>query len=93
MYLVLRERERGDTYRLKLPHDPRAWGPGSTQVVRSELTLPSDIPAGSYELLLHLSDPASSLAAMPQFSIQLANEGVWEEATGYNRLLHVVAVG
>lgn len=39
---------------------------------------------GNYELLLHLADPEIKLHDRPEYSIQLANENVWEDSTGYN---------
>lgn len=37
-------------------------------------------------LYLNLPDPCENLRNNPKFSIRLANEGVWDENTGYNRL-------
>lgn len=46
------------------------------------------MPAGSYELLLPLPDAYESLSGRPEYSIRLANEEMWEESSGYNRLHH-----
>lgn len=45
-----------------------------------------------YELLLNFPDPAITLRENPDFSIQLANEGLWEPGTGYNKLNHILFV-
>jgi hypothetical protein len=37
-------------------------------------------------LSLNLPDPAMTLRDNPLFSIQLANENVWNESTGFNKL-------
>ena len=37
-------------------------------------------------LSLNLPDPCTTLRDNPLFSIQLANEGVWNESTGFNKL-------
>ena len=44
------------------------------------------VTAGEYDLLLNLPDPFASLENDPRYSIRLANEGVWEAATGFNDL-------
>lgn len=54
------------------------------------MTLPSSLPTGTYALLLDLPDP--QLSSRPEYSIRLANENVWEAATGLNSLLHTVTV-
>lgn len=48
------------------------------------LTIPSDIPVGSYELLLQIAD--KNLETRPEYSTQFANTGLWEESTGFNKL-------
>jgi hypothetical protein len=54
--------------------------------------LPQSMPPGRYELLLSLPDPCPALRGRPDYSIRLANKGVWEESTGYNSLGHTVNV-
>jgi len=36
---------------------------------------------------MQLADPYPSLAGRSEYAIRLANEGLWEELTGYNDLL------
>lgn len=43
-------------------------------------------------MLLHLPDPEPALADRPEYAIQLANQGVWEPASGFNNLLHQIVV-
>jgi hypothetical protein len=43
-------------------------------------------------VLLNLPDPMASLSSRPEYAIQLANNGTWEAATGFNNLNHTVAV-
>ncbi len=90
--LILRHVDSGDVFAARLPNDPRFWLPGEPIEITAEVGVPADVPAGRYELLLHLPDPAESLYGRPEYSIRLANEGVWEERTGFNSLLHVVEV-
>jgi hypothetical protein len=42
--------------------------------------------AGDYTLALRLPSASISLADTPAFSIRLANEGTWQDATGDNTL-------
>ena len=66
--------------------DPRHWTPGNTISISEQLDVPAGIPAGTYQLYLHLPDAYASLADKPAFSIRFANTGVWEASTGMNNL-------
>ena len=44
---------------------------------------------GDYKLYLNLPDPYPTLHDDPRYSIRLANDSVWDEATGYNLLTTV----
>ena len=79
--------------------DPRFWKPGETQNVTLTIAAP-DTP-GDYEVLLNLPDPllpnvvtdkADGGAVSGHYSIRLANEGVWEANTGFNKLAHTLNV-
>lgn len=72
--------------------DPRYWFAGASHTVFTNIALPLTIPCGNYELLLHLPDPQPTLATNPHYAIRLANNGTWENTTGYNKLLHTVQV-
>ena len=69
----------------KLESDPRFWMAGTTTTVDQTVTLPEGL-SGEYTLWLNLPDPATTLHDNPLFSIRLANEDVWDEKTGYNKL-------
>lgn len=84
--LVLRNTATGQRYMLPVTTDPRFWGPGETTVVNADLPLPAGIPPGTYALLLHMPDPEPTLRNLADYSIRLANVGVWEAPTGYNDL-------
>ena len=64
--------------------DPRRWLTSASVQVR--LRVPSTLPAGSYSLSLWLPDAAPALEARPDYALRLANEQVWDEATGENEL-------
>jgi hypothetical protein len=84
--LILRNTSTGAVYRLPMNADPRRWYAGTTVAVNQTLVLPTSIPAGTYAMLLALPDAASSLSSRPEYSIQLANTGIWESSTGFNKL-------
>lgn len=90
--LILRETTSGERYAFPLSADPRFWLPGAAYTISQAITLPTNLPLGAYELLLNLPDPAPQLQARPEYSIRLANSGLWEPATGYNKLLHTLTV-
>ncbi len=91
--LLLRNTVTGAIWQVHLPDDPRRWLAGNeTHSIEHSFCLPTDLPQGNYELLLHLADPCPALTDRPEYAIQLANEGVWEAATGYNKLLHQLTV-
>jgi len=91
--LLLRHTTNGTIYRVKLPDDPRSWLPErGTILLAHTICTSTGLPAGQYELLLNLSDPEPSLYSLPAYSIRLANEMLWEESTGYNKLLHTIRV-
>ena len=75
----------GKEFSYSLPDDPRKWYPG---IVKLEVTINTDttMPRGKYELFLSLPDKYTSIAKRTEYAIRLANENVWEEATGYNKL-------
>ena len=67
--------------------DPRFWLPGKHTFTLA-CTL-KDMTPGEYMMYLNLPDGYASLHDDPRYSIRLANEDVWEEATGYNYLTTV----
>lgn len=65
--------------------DVRYWFANETVTVDKVITLPKDA-SGDCTLYLNLPDPKETLHDNPLFSIRLANEGVWNEKTGYNKI-------
>jgi hypothetical protein len=84
--LVLRNRATGAEHVVNLADDPRRWGAGEAHTIRIDAALPASLPMGTYTIFLNLPDPAASLRGRPEYSIRLANRGVWEPRTGYNAL-------
>ncbi len=93
---MLRNRRTGAATHVPLAsgQDLRLWlpGPASTTVLTASPKLPVGLARGTYDLLLNLPDPARTLYGKPAYSVRLANEGVWEAATGFNSLLASVDV-
>lgn len=65
--------------------DPRYWFAGETVTIDKTIRLPEDA-AGDCRLYLNLPDPKPTLRGNPLFSIRLANEKIWNEDKGYNRI-------
>ncbi len=93
LQLILRSPTTGAVVALPLAADPRRWLPSDQPITVDErVVVPASLPLGDYDLLLALPDPVPALAADPAYAIQLANQNVWEPATGYNRLQATVKV-
>jgi hypothetical protein len=97
--VVLRNQSTGERYDMSILQsrsstlDPRTWYRESGEItVSAAPTVPSGVPAGAYDVLLSLHDPVPGLATRPEYSIRLANKGVWESATGLNKLVGGVTV-
>jgi len=91
--LVFRNTETKKEFIVKLTNDPRRWCLTDSPVaVEVSAPIPAATPAGTYAVYLNLPDPAGSIRNRPEYSIRLANKDVWEDATGYNSLLHKVTI-
>ena len=90
--LVLREEKTKARYVLPLAYDPRRWGAGDSITLDLTGGVPAGMPPGKDALYLNLPDPAPRLRKRPEYSIRLANAGLWEDSTGLNSLRHSVIV-
>ena len=89
--LVLRNTTTGKIFRIPCKTDIRSWFPGDTQW-NETVTIPGTINAGSYALLLNFPDPSPALAKRAEYSIQVANQNMWEPDTGFNSLHHTIII-
>lgn len=90
-YIVLKNGNK--TYSLQLASDPRRWLPnGVLTTINEQVTVPSTVPAGTYQLYLYLPDAYASIASNPAYAVRFANSNVWEAATGMNKLNASVTV-
>ena len=92
LVVVLRPKAGGESILLATGEDPRRWMTGRETAVRIAANIPEAAAIGEYEVLLWLPDLAASLQDRPEYAVRLANAGVWEPASGMNRLAHVVTV-
>ena len=65
--------------------DMRYWFANETVTVDKLIDLPKDA-SGNCTLYLNMPDPKATLHDNPLFSIRLANDGVWDSKTGYNKV-------
>lgn len=84
--IVVKNENTDQLFRFELDVDPRHWKPGQTHVLRERITLPSDMPNGTYAVYLNLPDPYKTLQDDPRYSYRIASKGVWEPETGFNKL-------
>lgn len=91
--LVLRRVADGREYRVAGSADPRRWKSGTQNRVTISGSLPADAATGNYEAFLNFPDPEPRLYERSEYAIRLANDGLWENATGFNRLGLTVSVG
>ena len=90
-YIVLKNGNK--TYSVQLQSDPRRWLPNdAVTTINEQITIPSNVPAGTYQLYLNMPDAASTLANNPKFSIRFANVNVWEASTGMNKLNATITI-
>ena len=89
--LILRNSSTGAIKTLVFTTDIRKWFSGSHTLEQS-FTLPADVAAGEYDLLLNMPDKYSTISSRSEYSIRLANADAWEETTGYNKLNYKLVV-
>jgi hypothetical protein len=77
--------EPNSIFLTKLDLDPRTWQPGTSSFT-AKIRLPSNMADMQYKLALWLPDAAENLQSKPIYSVRFANEGTWDESTGYNVL-------
>jgi hypothetical protein len=83
--LIMRDQSSKKEFSYDLSADPRKWYSGLARVEETVVT-DASMPKGKYDLFLYLPDKYSSLANRAEYAIRLANDDVWEENTGYNKL-------
>jgi hypothetical protein len=82
--LVLKNSETGKAYSFAFDTEIQTWHSGDHKV--STYFDFSSLPAGNYDLYLHLPDASESIAERVEYAIRLANKNLWDGVTGYNKL-------
>ena len=90
-FLIFKSTANGTIYKKKLNFDVRKVVPRVSFDLKESVSL-ATIPAGTYELLLKIEDSSSKLAERPEYAIRLANTGLWDAATGFNKLSQTVII-
>jgi len=86
VYLVLKNTSTNAITTQLINTDIRTWE--NTVSITHNFSLGSP---DTFQLYLWLPDSESLLETNPDYSIQMANSGTWEAATGYNDLLQTVS--
>ncbi len=90
--IILRNSENGEEYSALIDTDPRFWPLHDTISLSMEAGLPNAITGAIYNVFLSLPDPAITLRNNPDYSIRLANEGIYEKSTAHHSLLHNILI-
>jgi hypothetical protein len=76
-----------DRYNIELKDvDVRLWLSGPIILSPQTVTLPSNMMAGTYKIALWLPDASDNLQFRTEYSIRLANIGLWDATNGFNVL-------
>lgn len=89
--LVLRNKKTGKIFLFDFNTQIQKWFTGLV-TLQKKFVLPATMPSGHYELLINLPDGYKSLQHNAAYSIRLANENIWEAATGFNSLNHSIQI-
>ena len=89
---ILRNKISGKIFVFDTKEEPRFWNLNQDINLSYKTGLPDNLPEGNYDLLLNMPDPETSLYDNPDYSIQLANLGLWEKTTGFNSLSHIITI-
>ncbi|MBC8479260.1 MAG: DUF4832 domain-containing protein [FCB group bacterium] len=90
--IVLRNIDTDSLFYLVSAQDPRWWMGGDTVNVTIYGGFLPDMPEGDYQVMLNMPDPEPGLHFRSEYAIRLANEGLWEDETGFNDLQHIITI-
>jgi len=81
------------SYVASVNEDPRKWY-RENGVMTKDLyfSIPSNIANGNWSLYLNLPSASQSLSGNHEYSIRLANTGVWDAAKGYNLIKSGISI-
>lgn len=84
--IILKNQQTGKKYFVNAEGDMRLWPIHDTINLDIKVGLPENIEPGDYDFYLNLSDGDTRLMNRPEYSIRLANKGLWDSISGYNAL-------
>jgi hypothetical protein len=90
--IILRNKTNNQKYNLLTEEDPRLWLSGDTINISITGGIPSTMSEGEYNAFLFLADPEPRLHDKSDYAIRFANEGLWEDSTGFNSLNHSIVI-
>lgn len=93
--IVFTNANTGATQTVRAVNDARTILPlaGEVKNLQLTVTLPANMPSGSYNLALALPDADPALAQDSRYSIRLANVGTWQADSGMNDLQLATRIG
>lgn len=89
--ILVSKTNSAEKYKFDLGVDPRYWFGGEVFDISASVTVTEQMKGKEFDVCLNFPDPQETLADDPRFSIRLANEDVWNPATGYNKI-HTITV-
>lgn len=87
VYLILEDTTTNAITSVNLNTDCRTWE--NTVSINQNISV--GVP-GTFHLYLWMPDPEVNLQSNSDYSIQCANTGLWDAATGYNDLMQTVTI-
>ena len=85
--ILVSKSNSSEKYKFDLGVDPRFWFGGETFNISAKVTITEEMKGKVFDVCLNFPDPQETLSEDPKFSIRLANEDVWDFATGYNKFI------
>ena len=88
--ILVSKANQEEKYIFDLGIDPRFWFGGENFEIKTSINVTSEMKGKQFDVCLNFPDPQKSLTQNPNYSIRLANEGVWNPVTGYNKLHTII---
>jgi len=84
--IFVSQKNKDEKYKLKLENDPRHWFSEQVVTINAKFGLPESMNVGEYDIYLNLPDAKTNISDRAEYSIQLANENIWDSEHGYNKI-------
>ncbi|HLO59671.1 MAG TPA: DUF4832 domain-containing protein [Bacteroidales bacterium] len=90
--VVLKNKTTGQLYFSRINYEIRKKELNVPFEISAEVGIPSFMAEGDYDVYLSLPDPRYMLRFNPDYSIRLANNYLWNNSLGMNRLNHTLHI-